>query len=254
MGGRRSNRPVSWESGQGGGPGYSTFLRRTAGSPPVRVGSGRALSLSPDGGWVLSVSVGKPDHLDLTPTGPGENRTIKLPGVVAHEEGGFVGDGRRVFVTGRDGAGRRATWITDLEGKAPQRLPLPEGRILAENTFSADGSRFVSSCPEGEQPCFYDTVSGNPVPVPGAQKGWMTVGFDSRGRLYFHDEAKGVVPKKLIRLDPATGLASPIAELAPRDRAGVLRVLNVHVAASGEAWAYSVMRRLSDLHVVTGVR
>ncbi|HSD29638.1 MAG TPA: hypothetical protein VLL75_20205, partial [Vicinamibacteria bacterium] len=243
-----------YESGQGGGPDYAAFLRRTDGSPPVRVGSGRALALSPDGAWVLSVSLGKPDHLDLTPTGPGESRTVRLPGIVAHEGAGFVGDGRRIFVTGRDAAGRRATWITDLDGKAPRRLPLPEGRILAMNTFSADGSRFVASCPKGEQPCFYDTTSGKAVPVPGAHEGWMPVGLDSRGRLYFHDERKGAAPRKLFRLDPATGIASPIAELAPRDRAGLLSVLHVHVAASGEAWAYSVIRRLSDLHVVTGLR
>ena len=31
-------------------------------------------------------------------------------------------------------------------------------------------------------------------------------------------------------------------------------VLGVHVATSGDAWAYSVMRRLSDLHVVVGVK
>jgi hypothetical protein len=37
-----------YESGQGGGPDYATFLRRTDGSPPVRVDSGRALTLSPD--------------------------------------------------------------------------------------------------------------------------------------------------------------------------------------------------------------
>ncbi len=242
-----------YESGQGGGPGYATFLRRTDGSAPVRVGPGRALGLSPDGAWVLSVTLGTPDHLDLTPTGPGENRTIRLPGVVAHEQAGFVENGSRIFVTGRDASGRRATWIADVDGKAPRRLPLPEGRILARDTFSADGSRFVTSCPEGEQPCFYDTASGRATPVPGAQNGWMAVGFDSRGRLYFHDDAKGTAPRKLVRLDLASGLASPIAELAPRDRAGVLRVLNVHVAASGEAWTYSVMRRLSDLHVVTGL-
>ena len=46
----------------------------------------------------------------------------------------------------------------------------------------------------------------------------------------------------------------PLAELAPRDRAGVLAVMGVHVAADGEAWTYNVMRRLSDLHVVTGVK
>jgi DNA-binding winged helix-turn-helix (wHTH) protein len=242
-----------YESGQGGGPGYATFLRRTDGAPPVRVGSGRALSLSPDGGWVLSVSVGRPDHLDLTPTGPGENRTIRLPGIVAHEEAGFLPDGRRIFVTGRDQAGRRATWLSDLDGAAPHRLPLPEGRILMQNTFSPDGSRFVSSCPEGGRPCFYDTTAGNPVPVPGVGKGWVPVGFDTRGRLYFRDMTKWV-PQTLIRLDLARGRATPIAELAPADRAGVLSLLGVHVAASGEAWAYSVARRLSDLHVVTGLK
>jgi DNA-binding winged helix-turn-helix (wHTH) protein len=241
-----------YESGQGGGAGYTTFLRRADGSPPVRVGSGRALGLSPDGRWVLSVCVARPDHLDLTPTGPGENRTIRLPGVVAHEEAGFVGDGRRIFVTGRDGAGRRTTWLTDLDGAAPERLPLPEGRILMQNTFSPDGSRFVASCPEGFLPCFYDAVAGQPVPVPGVQKGWAMVGFDARGRLYFRDRTKRV-PERLFRLDPASGRATPIAELAPADRGGFVSVLGVHVAASGEAWAYSVARRLSDLHVVTGL-
>jgi hypothetical protein len=200
----------------------------------------------------MSVSVGKPDHLDLTPTGPGETRTIRLPGVVAHEEGGFLPDGRRIFVTGRDAAGRRATWLADLDGTAPRRLPLPEGRILVQDTFSPDGSRFVASCPESGLPCFYETLGGHPVPVPGVQKGWWTVGFDTRGRLYFRDRVKWM-PERLVRLDPASGRSTPIAELAPADRAGALSILGVQVAASGEAWAYSVSRRLSDLHVVTGL-
>jgi DNA-binding winged helix-turn-helix (wHTH) protein/WD40 repeat protein len=242
-----------YESGQGGGPGYTSFLRRTDGAPPLRVGPGRALGLSPDGRWVLSVSVGKPDHLDLTPTGPGENRSIRLAGLVAHEEAGFVGDGSRIFVTGRDGEGRRATWLTDLDGAAPRRVPLPEGRILVHNTFSPDGSRFVASCPQADAPCLYDTVAGNPVPVPGVQKGWWVVGFDGRGRLYFRDRTRRM-PETLFRLDPATGRSVALGPLAPRDRAGALAILGVHVAANGDAWTYSVMRRLSDLHVVTGLK
>jgi hypothetical protein len=199
------------------------------------------------------VSVGRPDHLDLTPTGPGENRSIRLAGLVAHEEAGFVGDGSRVFVTGRDGDGRRATWLTDLDGATPRRLPLPEGTILVHNTFSPDGSRFVASCPGRDVPCSYDSVAGNPVPVPGLQKGWWVVGCDARGRLYFRDRTKRM-PETLSRLDPATGRAVALGQLAPRDRAGAQAILGVHVAANGEAYAYSVMRRLSDLHVVTGLK
>jgi eukaryotic-like serine/threonine-protein kinase len=242
-----------YESGQGGGPDYSTFLRKTDGSAPVRVGSGRALALSPDGRWVLSVSLRKPDSMDLTPTGPGENRTLQVPGVVAHEEAGFVGGDGRIFVTGPDAAGKRATWITDIAGAPPRRLPLPDGRTLEQNTFSPDGGRFVTSCPKEPLPCVYDTVAGNPVPVRGAQKGWWPVGWDAHGRLYFTEMTKRP-SETLWRVDPTTGRATSVAELAPRDRAGALAVMRVLVAADGEAWTYNVMRRLSELHVVTGVK
>ena len=242
-----------YESGQGGGPDYSTFLRKTDGSLPVRVGSGRALALSPDGGWVLSVSLRKPDSMDLTPTGPGENRKLRVPGLAAHEEAGFVGGDGRIFVTGPDAAGKRATWITDIAGAAPRRLPIPEGRTLGQNTFSPDGGHFVTSCPKEALPCVYDTVTGNSVPVRGAQKEWWPVGWDVQGRLYFTEKTKRP-SQTLWRVDPTTGRATSVAELAPRDRAGVVAVSDVLVSADGEAWTYRVARRLSELHVVTGAK
>jgi hypothetical protein len=242
-----------YESGQGGGADYSTFLRRTDGSLPVRIGAGRALDLSPDGKWVLSVSLSKPDSVELAPTGPGESRRIRVPGLVAHEAAGFVAGPDRVFLTGRDASGRRSTFIMDVAGGEPRRLPLPEGEILMRNTFSPDGGRFVAPCPELPQPCLYDTVAGRPAPVPGTQKGWMTVGFDARGRLYFRDRSRRL-PETLWRLDLATGRATAVSEIAPRDRAGVLAIPDLRVSADGAAWTYNVMRRLSELHLVTGVR
>jgi hypothetical protein len=159
-------------------------------------------------------------------------------------------------VTGRDAAGKRATWLTDVQGREPRPLPLPDGRILRQNTFSQDGSRFVASCPEtdgGYGSCFYDTAAGNPKPVPGAQKMWVAISVDTQGRLYYRDRA-AEKSESLLRLDPKTGKATTLVELAPRDRAGVFGVLDVNVAASGEAWAYTFQRRLSDLHIVTGLK
>ena len=46
---------VLLESGEGGGPGYSTFLRKTDGSPAVRLGEGDGQALSPDGRWVVAI-------------------------------------------------------------------------------------------------------------------------------------------------------------------------------------------------------
>ena len=245
-----------YESGEGGGPEYATFLRKTDGSPPVRLGAGRALDLSPDGRFVMSVDIRNATGLDLTPTGPGEIRHVRIPGITAHEDAGFLADSTRIFVTGRDAAGKRATWLTDVQGREPRLLPLPDGRILRHNTFSPDGSRFVASCPESvgyEGSCFYGTAVGNPTPVPGAQKQWIAISVDAQGRLYYRDRAADKA-ESLLRLEPKTGKATTLAELAPRDRAGVFGVLDVNVAADGEAWAYTFQRRLSDLHIVTGLK
>jgi hypothetical protein len=202
---------------------------------------------------VLSVDIRNATALDLTPTGPGEIRKIRVPGLVAHEDARFLADSRRIFVTGRDASGRRATWLTDIDGNDPRALPLPEGRILRQNTFSPDGSRFVASCPDGGTACSYDSVSGRPTPIPGVQKGWAAAGVDTRGRLYYRERAASKA-ERLLRFEPTSGRVTPLGELAPRDRAGAFGVLGVSVAASGEAWAYTFQRRLSDLHVVTGIR
>jgi hypothetical protein len=252
----KGDRVLFYESGEGGGPEYATFLRKTDGSPPVRLGAGRALDLSPDGRFVMSVDIRNASGLDLTPTGPGEIRHVRIPGIVAHEDAGFLADSTRIFVTGRDAAGKRATWLTDVQGREPRLLPLPDGRILRQNTFSQDGSHFVASCPEDAGyggSCFYDTALGKPTPVPGAQKQWIAISVDAQGRLYYRDRAADKA-ESLLRLEPKTGKATTLAELAPRDRAGVFGVLDVNVAADGEAWAYTFQRRLSDLHIVTGFK
>jgi hypothetical protein len=40
----------------------------------------------------------------------------------------------------------------------------------------------------------------------------------------------------------------------PRDPAGVSGVPDVAIAADGQSWAYTFLRRLSDLNVVSGIR
>ena len=68
---------VFTEEEEGGGPGYSVYLRKTDGSPAVRLGEGEALALSPDGKWVLSAIVRlDPAPLVLLPTGAGEPKPL----------------------------------------------------------------------------------------------------------------------------------------------------------------------------------
>ncbi len=65
------------ETGEGGGAGYSTYLRGMDGSPALRIGEGGGFELSPDGKSVLAL-LGPPAKREIViyPTGPGETRRI----------------------------------------------------------------------------------------------------------------------------------------------------------------------------------
>ena len=63
------------ETGEAEGTNYSIFLRKTDGSPAIRLGDGGFGSLSPDGQWVVS-TVGAPAKLMLLPTGVGEPKQL----------------------------------------------------------------------------------------------------------------------------------------------------------------------------------
>src|SRR3954454_4537204 len=63
------------ESGEAVGSNYSIFLRKTDGSPAVRLGDGNFGALSPNGKWVVA-AVGAPIKLMLLPTGVGEPKQL----------------------------------------------------------------------------------------------------------------------------------------------------------------------------------
>ena len=57
------------ETGEGGGATYAVYLRKTDGSPAVRLGDGLAFGLSPDAKTAASARVGDLQPIILLPTG-----------------------------------------------------------------------------------------------------------------------------------------------------------------------------------------
>ena len=241
-----------YESGEGGGPEYSIFLRKTDGSLPVRLGPGRANGLSPDGKWALSIPLLDPGRIDIMPTGPGEIRSLRNPGVKQYDSAGFVGDGQTIFFTERQANGKPRAFFQDLAGGAP-RPALPEGVWVSRNSFSLDGRTAAGLCPgERDTLCAFPVGGGEPRPVPGLAPGAHVAGWDTSGKLYVH--RTGRAPVELVsRIDPETGRGEPWVELEPPDITGVVKISRVVVSRNGNAYAYSYPRRLADLYVVEGV-
>ncbi|MFY9912176.1 MAG: protein kinase, partial [Candidatus Sulfotelmatobacter sp.] len=87
------------EEGEAGGPTYAVYLRKTDGSPAVRLGDGQSLALSPDGNWALACRGDTQTDLFLLPTGPGEPRTLKGHDII-HNAARWFPDGKRLLIAG----------------------------------------------------------------------------------------------------------------------------------------------------------
>jgi tRNA A-37 threonylcarbamoyl transferase component Bud32 len=256
------------ERGEGAGATDVIYIRKTDGSPAVRLGEGFAESLSPDAKWVL----GHPPNRQqpkvlLLPTGAGEARTLSMEPLVEWNGARWFPDSRRFVVSGTENGHKTRCYVVDLETGKPRpltpegirgvwgRAPVsPDGRLL----FVRDGRE------EGEEPssksraAAYSLDGGEVRPLKGWDDTGLDKGFiwsaDSRALLGHRHEA-GVT--KLVRFDVATGSAEVIGQLTFADRAGIVEALDPaepFITPDGKWYAYSYRRTLSDLFLADGLR
>jgi thiamine kinase-like enzyme len=240
------------ESSEPAGRNYAVALRKLDGSPPVRLGDGTVGSLSPDGKWALAIYPSSPQHISLYPIGPGQAREIFVPELEHLENGGahFLPDGKRIVLNGNMPGRPVRTFLLDLSGGKPQPIT-PEGVVAS--LPSPDG-RYVVGTEKGRLALF-PVDGGPPISVPTRSPGTVyevaNWSADSKA-LYVYCCAQ--VPLKIYRLDISSGDLTPVRELTPIDRAGVIRISPVVTDTQASQFAYSYFQTLSVLYVVSGLR
>jgi len=242
-------RVLFLESGEGGGPGYSVFLRDTDGTVPIRVGHGRPTALSPDGQWVLSIPLEDSSRLQVLPTGAGEILTVEEPGIERFLWAGWLPDSGTIVFTAAGAQTDLQIYLKQLpDGTA--RPIAPEGVGLFRNTITPDGEAFVARC--GKAACLYPIVGGEPRELPAQVPPYEVLGWDTAGGSLFVAASRRI-PVRIDRVNVATGSREPWREIAPLDRAGVEGLMNIVITPDGASYAYSFGRRLSDLYLVQGL-
>ncbi len=105
------------ETGEGGGAGYSVYIRKTDGSPAVRLGEGNARDLSPNGKWAL-VIVHPPSGSQLVayPTGAGEPKLFSREGLAVSTACWLLTASRSCLRRASRDTGRGSTNVTSQEG------------------------------------------------------------------------------------------------------------------------------------------
>jgi eukaryotic-like serine/threonine-protein kinase len=238
------------EEGEAGGPTYAVYLRKTDGSPAVRLGDGLSLALSPDGKWALSSRGDNQADLFLLPTGPGELKP--LPGHnIVHGSACWFSDGKRILVSGTESNRGSRLYVQDI-GDNKIEAVTPEGTNGLSFALSPDGHQVAAIGPD-EKGYLFPIPSGDPQPIKGLQPGEVPVAWTADGHsLYVY--RGGDLPSKVYRLDVATGNRALWRELMPPDPSGVEFVGPVLPTPDGRSYVYGYRRLLSDLYLVEGLQ
>jgi Tol biopolymer transport system component len=239
------------EGGEGGGAGYSLYLRRTDGSPPIRLGEGTAESLSPDGKWVLSIlrPVSDP-QLVAYPTGAGELKRFPRDGL-AVQLADWTPDGKQIVFSANEAERGVRIYLREFAGGKPRPVT-PEGYRMFRHAVSPDGRFIIATGPE-QRIYLYPLAGGEPTPLPGSAPGDIPDRWTADGRaVYVH--RRDQMPVKVHLLDVATGRKELWKDLIPADAAGVTEVATVVPTSDGRSYVYSYIRRLTDLYLVEGLK
>jgi Tol biopolymer transport system component len=235
------------ESGEAVGSRYGSFLRKTDGSPAIRLGDGAFSTMSPDGRWVASLDLGSPVQIQLLPIGAGQPRRLTND-ALQHISVAWIPDGSGlVFIASEPNKPPRSYWM-DLTGKT--RALTPEG--AAGTAVTADSKYLLASDAQGK-PWLYPLAGGDPKP--------FSIHLDDNDRFVkFEPDGKSIliaqrgVPAKIFRVFLDSGRREEIRDITPPDPAGVLAVMDIRFSADNKAYAYSYFRILSDLWVVDGLK
>lgn len=235
--------------GEGSGINYTSYVRRTDGSPAIRLGEGAATSLSADGKWAATV-LHTPPQIVILPTGTGQPRTMERGGIEEYSVATWFPDGKRILFTGREPGRPMRCYVQEISEGAKARPVTPEGVVGTQ--VSPDG-KFVIAANASHQTFLYPIDGGDPRPFAGLAEGEKVIGWSSGGQMVYVRGAEEL-PIRVYRLDPISGHREIVKEVMPGDRAGLILAPKILLTPDGKSYVYEMRRNLTTLFLANGLR
>jgi eukaryotic-like serine/threonine-protein kinase len=239
------------ETGDGGGAAHSVYLRHISGDSEadsaVRLGDGQALGWSPDLKWVLALNAKKPMDLSLLPIGPETPRKLSGHGL-KYNWARYFPDGRHLLVAGNFPGKPLRLFVQPVNGGEP--VPLNPDVYLNWATISPDGKQ-IAGVGQDEKTMVFPASGGplSPLAIPFSA---VPLRWSADGKSLFISPTNNRQSMKIFRFDFATSQCRLWKEVVPADHVGLAGILGVSISSDEQTLAYSYMKVLSELFVVTG--
>ena len=199
-----------------GGSEYSVYVRKTDGSPAVKIGGGEfASDISPDGKWVLLFRVDDPQQrIQIVPVGPGQPTVLHWDGFTPGW-GAWFPDGQRILFGGEQKGQGFGTYVTDRNGAAPKLITKDDFRWPLA---SPDGRSIVII--HNGKPELLTTGESAPKEIPGVTADDFVIAWSDDPKIVYVTRTDGTT-RQIEKLNLDTGRRELWQVWKPKDPTGL---------------------------------
>jgi hypothetical protein len=236
------------------GTNYASVLRRTDGSPAVRLGEGWPAGFTRDGQWVISMVPTTPAQLRLYPVGTGETRRVDLGAFLTIDAAEVWGPREdSILACGTMAAHTRSCYFRTTADQKWRAVSAPLTSVEVSPSFvSPDGHQFLGRDAAGAN-IVYDLRTDSVRPLRGLLAGDDVIRWSPDGKSLWVWRAD-TLPIIIDRIDVATGQRTLLETLVPPGDQGLRHIVAVTLADDPRVYAYGAGRVISQLFVVEGAR
>jgi WD40 repeat protein len=225
-----------------------------AGEPPVRIGDGYSIALSPDTKSALAIPFAffSDKRFMILPTGLGETRALPPhPGTMLGAD--WTPDGKSILFGSSENARPSRLLLQDVASGAIRPVTAEGVEMLLYSHLISPDSRFVIARGADRTLRLYPLGGGTPQPLPGILPGEQPVRWSADGAWLFV-YTPGAFPARVDRVRLSDGHREKWKDLVPGDPAGVTFIRAPLITPDGSHYVYSYARVLSELFLVRGIR
>ncbi len=224
---------------------YAVYVRKSDGSPAVRIGQGGfGTDLSPDGKWALIMLSGDPaQRVRIVPVGPGEGRVFHWDGIDPIWAYWFP-DGQHILLGARQSGQAAGLYVTDVNGSTP-KLVSPDGFV--EPGVAPDGHSLLIL-----RKAAWVIVSipdGSTKPSAGLQTGDQPIAWASDSDHVFV-QVNGATGFSIYKIDLVSGGRELWQTVTPKDQVGLRLTSSPSAITPDGRWlAFTFGTQLGQLYL-----